>query len=156
MMTMTLNELRLHIDNAARRHALDPAIVYGVCKQESGLEPGACRYEPDYRWIKDADNCRPRLSSLSTEIEAQKTSWGLMQVMGGVLRERGLVGWIWWEMRDIDAQLDYGCRHLAAKIKKYGPVQGIAAYNTGKPLLNGGRLVNQAYVDRVLKYSREY
>jgi soluble lytic murein transglycosylase-like protein len=81
----------------------------------------------------------------------QKTSIGLMQVMGGVYRQYGYKGWLSAIFSSPENQLDYGCRHLAAKIEKYGLSPGISAYNAGSPTN-----ANQAYVDRVLKYAEEW
>ncbi len=41
--------------------------------------------------------------------------------------------------------------YLKSKIKKYGYVEGIAAYNSGSPRYKDGTLVNKSYVDKVLK-----
>ncbi len=145
------------IREKAAKFGLDPAIVYGVCKKESGLDPNASRYESEYRWVYEPSVVKPRICSLDTERTLQKMSHGLMQVMGGVFRELGYKGWLTAVYADIDLQLEYGCRHLSNKIKKYGLNAGIAAYNSGSPsYLTDGSFKNQSYVDNVLAFAKEY
>lgn len=152
---MTKEELRPLITKYAEMYGLDSAIVYGVCKQESMLEPTCCRFEKGYKYIVDPRRVKPKLSSDDTETMLQKFSWGIMQIMGGVLRERGYVGWLY--AIDLEGQLNYGCNHLASKIRKYGKLAGIAAYNSGSPVTTReGRFKNQHYVDKVLEYSNEF
>lgn len=143
--------LHSSIGEKAAKYNLRPDIVYGVCMKESNLEPFAARYEENYKWIYEADKVKPKICSLSTEIELQKTSLGLMQVMGGVYRELGYRRWLTAVIADVDLQLEYGCRHLANKIKKYGLDKGIASFNTGSPVYGkDGQLVNASYVRDVL------
>ena len=132
-------------------------IVYGICARESAFDPFACRYEPNYRWLYSPSKVKPATCSLDTETMLQKTSWGLMQVMGGVFREYGFKGWLSSIPADPRIQLQYGCMHLATKIRKYGMEGGIAAYNAGIPDANrDGAIDNPAYVQAVLKFSKEY
>lgn len=145
----------IRVSSAA--YNLDPAVVYGVCLMESHFNPAAVRFEPHYAYLFDPVRVRPVGCSLDTEISMQKTSWGLMQVMGGVLRERGFDGWITMIVDDIPAQVEYGCRHLAKFIRQYGLEDGIGAYNAGSPRKSSdGKLVNQEYVDTVVAYAEAY
>lgn len=139
------------IEKYAARHKLYPATVYGVCMAESSMDPKATRYEPDYRWLY-----QPEAYDFISEIHWQKTSLGLMQVMGAVLREYGYKPSLQSILSSPSNQLDYGCRHLSAKIRKYGAINGIAAYNTGSPRWGNGKLVNQEYVDKVLRHAKDF
>lgn len=151
------DELKPLVDKYASKYDLDPAIVYGVCLHESLLDNNAARYEPDYRWLYRPETVKPRHSSLRTEQALQRTSIGLMQVMGAVYREHGYRGWLPALFADVEKQLDYGCRHLASQVKKHGTLAGIAAYNAGSPnRYADGRFVNQSYVDKVLAAAEEY
>jgi soluble lytic murein transglycosylase-like protein len=155
MATMTKEELRPIIVKYAAKYGLNPAIVYGVCKQESGLEPTCARFELGYKWLVDPHASKPSpICSDDTEAMLQKFSWGIMQTMGGVLRERGYKGWLY--AINLEDQIDYGCAHLASKLKKYGMPAGVAAYNSGSPIVKNGQLINQKYVDNVLQYSKEF
>jgi hypothetical protein len=149
------NETRIReaIEAAARRYGLPPEIVYGVCLQESGLNPWAVRYEPHYRWIVRDSRLRPATCSAATEQTLQRMSWGLMQVMGAVIREQGRAGWLTEAVGSIDLQLEYGCRHLAKAVRRWGGIEpGLAAYNAGSPRRTAtGQFVNQHYVDDVMR-----
>jgi len=145
------------IGEKAARYGLEAAVVYGVSMAESGLRPWVCRYEPRWKWLVDPAKVRPYDCSLATEKALQKTSWGIMQVMGAVLRELGYEGWITAIVALPAIQLDYGCIFLKKKIDRYGPVEGIAAYNSGKPIKGaGGKYINQAYIDKVLLCAKDY
>jgi soluble lytic murein transglycosylase-like protein len=150
---MDTSELKALIANYAQQHGLDPAIVYGVCVKESSLDPVQVRYEPSWMWFIDNHHGQPAACSDATERICQAISWGLMQVLGAVYRELGYVGWLSAIAADVDVQLEYGCRYLAKKIKRYGSLRsGLSAYNAGVPVDS-----NQAsYVDKVLEYAKEW
>lgn len=83
---------------------------------------------------------------------AQKTSWGLMQIMGGVAYELGFKGWPG-ELLDPETNLYYGCEFLIGKIFLYGdedPARLYAAYNAGSPRFENGRYRNQRNVDNFM------
>lgn len=150
-------ELKQLIIKYADKYGLDPKIVYGVCMQESGLNPLACRYEPKYKWLWNPSKSKPKTCSLDTEIILQKTSWGLMQDMGAVFRELGFTGWLTEVIQSPEVQIDYGCCLLAKKIQKYGLVEGILSYNSGSPLRKkGGGYVNEDYLKGVMQYSEDF
>jgi soluble lytic murein transglycosylase-like protein len=154
-MTGRLGDLWPIIVHVAARHDLEPELVAAVVLTESAGIPEAVRYEPRYRWLHHPERVRPRLSSLATETEGQKTSWGLMQVMGGVAREQGFQGWFPALCRPAEG-LEWGCRYLARLIVRFGSVEaGVSAYNQGSPRRGpDGRYRNQAYVDRVMMRRR--
>lgn len=72
---------------AAAQCRLDPALVCAVVEQESAWDPCAIRYEPAFR----ARYVAP-LQLTPTEEIARSISWGLLQVMGQLARERGFAG----------------------------------------------------------------
>lgn len=96
---------------AAARHALDPALVCAVVEQESAWNNFAMRYEPAFR----ARYVAP-LGLAVTEEVTRSISWGLMQVMGQVVRENGFDGKFLSALCEPAVGLDCGCRVLAAKI----------------------------------------
>ncbi len=84
------------ISDVAISYGLDPQFVAAVVVQESDGNPFAIRYEPAFyeKYIQGTSSQRmlghvPKLCSLITEKNARATSWGLMQIMGQVARERG-------------------------------------------------------------------
>jgi soluble lytic murein transglycosylase-like protein len=133
--------------------------IMGIIETESNFNPYAARYEKDYRWLVSPQRYY-RLYSSNPEIEEilQKTSLGLMQVMGAVYRELGYSKPLPAVFEDIDAQISYGIRHFLKFYKKYGTVHAaIAAYNAGSPRkASHGGYVNQGYVDRVVKNAEKW
>lgn len=145
------------IDRVATKYSLPADVVYGICMQESQLNPFAARYEPHYRWTVDVGSVKPAICSKWTELRLQMMSLGIMQVMGAVYRELGYEGWLTAVFADVETQLEYGCRHLAKKVRKYGMMEGILAYNAGSPRKNDeSEYVNQYYYDCVMKYAEDY
>ena len=138
------------ICDVSSRMNIDSALVASVVMTESAGNPWASRYEPGWKYIfKSSEFARSINSSVATEQMLQSTSFGLMQVMGTVARERGHKGWLT-ELCDPKIGLEFGILHLKAKIKQFGDEPGIAAYNSGTPRKNDdGTLVNQDYVDKV-------
>jgi soluble lytic murein transglycosylase-like protein len=95
---------------AAANHSLDATLVCAVVEQESAWDPHAIRYEPGFRSRYVAPLGLP-----PTEEVARSISWGLMQVMGQVARERGFTGKFLSALCDPAAGLDIGCAVLASK-----------------------------------------
>jgi soluble lytic murein transglycosylase-like protein len=96
---------------AATKHALDPTLVCAIIEQESGWEPYAVRYEPSFRSRYVAPLGLPPTEEITRSI-----SWGLMQVMGQVARERGFTGKFLSELLDPAVGVEIGCTVLAAKV----------------------------------------
>jgi soluble lytic murein transglycosylase-like protein len=148
----------------AGKHKIPEALLRAIVHVESAGDTWAMRFEPGYRWLWDVRAGRPyrgdpqalpapSFVSQETELTGQKTSWGLMQVMGAVARELGYRGRYLSVLCDPDIGLEYGCRHLIVLNKRFGS-QGweatTAAYNAGSPRRNDdGRWVNQSYIDRI-------
>ena len=138
-------------------------LLRAIVLTESGGDRFAMRYEPRYRWLWDVKRNRPYSSktpdlfpapagvSRETERTGQMTSWGLMQVMGAVARERGFDGRFLSELCSIEVGMRYGCQHLVAYRKRYGNWEAAAvSYNAGSPRRKeDGTWVNQAYIDKL-------
>lgn len=132
------------------QYGIPADLLRAVIQVESGGNPWAIRYEPRYRWLYN--DARPvRGVSADTEREAQKTSWGLMQVMGAVARERGFDKPFLSELCDPSKGMEYGCKHLAAYYRRHGDWErAVVSYNAGSPRRReDGRWVNQAYLDKI-------
>jgi soluble lytic murein transglycosylase-like protein len=112
----------------AKNHALDPALVCAVVEQESAWDPHAIRYEPAFRMRYVAP-----LGLSPTEEIARSISWGLMQVMGQLARERGFTGRFLSALCDPAAGLDIGSAILASKLAAAGGevAQALALWNGG-------------------------
>jgi len=97
--------------------------------------------------------------TILTELLGQQTSWGLLQIMGAVARERGFKGWLT-ELCDPQVNLEWGCRHLRWMIdhnNAYGlpdyrikPEDLAAAWNGGSRVVVDGKYANEDYVKRVV------
>lgn len=137
----------------ARDFDLPPDLVIAICITECGGDHWATRFERRYRWLVQADGTPLEISegqafsslappqlrvpggiSRNTEYTNQKTSWGLMQVMGAVAREQGFKGSLA-RLCDPIEGLQAGCRHLAwmrdRHLDKHGWPGVVDAYNDG-------------------------
>lgn len=101
----------------ASQHNLEPALVCAVVEQESGWNPHAVRFEPQFerRYI------RPALPNLPTTEElCLAISWGLMQVMGETAREHDYSDPYLTALCVPQIGLEVGCRVLSSKITAAG------------------------------------
>ena len=171
------HDLEMAIGRAAIKHQLEIGLVRAVVHVESSGNPWAWNAEPRYRYVWDVRRwapfrkLRPGEAELSTpppdffalagdpdqEWWGQRASWGPMQVMGAVARERGFRGPYLTELCDPVIGLDYGCRVLSGLLRwaSGDTAAALAAYNGG-PVGNapGGPLRNQAYAGKVLALVR--
>jgi soluble lytic murein transglycosylase-like protein len=117
---------------AAAAHALDPQIVCAVIEQESAWNPWAVRYEPAFfaRYLAPL-YAAGKISA--TEAYTRSISWGLMQLMGEVARELNFAAPSLAELCDPATNLDFACRHLAAKFSAAAgdPTRALQAWNGG-------------------------
>ena len=149
---MTDVELTDLIERHPARGHISVACVKAFCMAESSCNPWAYRYEPFYKYLVGN-----KLTMTATERAGQMSSWGLMQVMGGVAREYGFSG-SFPQLCDPVIALRYGMMHLAHFYKQHGNwPDAIASYNAGSPRRDdGGKYVNQPYVDNILKWWSEF
>lgn len=128
-MDLSTNDARLALAKKwAAKYGLDPLIVCAVIEQESAWNPWAMRYEPGFfaRYID------PMKLSDATEAQARSTSFGLMQTMGQVAREKGFQGRFLTQLCDPDAGVEMGCRKLQECFAVHGdPETSLLAYNGG-------------------------
>lgn len=141
----------------AEAWGLPPKLVTCVVAVESGWNPHAWNPEPHYRWFWDVRRNAPfrPVTEIESKAEkpptdfpcladdpdqewwAQQASWGLMQTMGAVARERGCTARYLPALCLPEVGLEYGCRHLAHLRDRHHATHGwdgvLAAYNTGSP-----------------------
>lgn len=148
-----ISEVHLNlIKEISEQMGIDPLLTASLVVKESTANTWACRFEPQYSYLYvPATYAKKLFSSMETEINMQKTSWGLMQVMGGVARE---LGWDHWlsELCVPVIGIRFGCQHLKNKYLKYGNWRdAVSAYNAGSVRKDpvSGKYSNQAYVDEV-------
>ena len=135
---------------AARTAMVPVELVRAIVSVESDFDPWACRYEPDYKWILDWPDCA---GSMATELYHQRTSWGLMQIMGATARWLGYQE-PWLSMLlDARVNLVWGCRYLREQLaRNAGAIPAaVAGYNAGTARRTpAGNFINQRYVDKVV------
>lgn len=143
---MSPRELREVARGIAELRGLDPVLVAAVVEQESGWRPEATRYEEHYRWlVVPAEGCG--LEDSAAELRGQRTSWGLLQIMGANARSLGLSGPFEALLRP-GLGLEYGCRYLAQQLRREGGNvrRALSRYNSGSPASEAGL----RYADQVL------
>jgi soluble lytic murein transglycosylase-like protein len=149
---MTTLEIKQVIKEIAGKEGVDPDLLLAICMVESSLDPYAVRYEPAYKWLVSPREWASQMRlSVATEETLQKTSYGLAQIMGAVMRELGFSGKLQTCLLNPAIPLSYSAKHLKNYLRRYGSeVEAIASYNAGSPRkTKGGMWENQSYVDKV-------
>lgn len=142
------------IVHATEPFEVDPFLVAAFVLTESGGNQYATRFEPNYHWLYKPEECAKRAgTTLETEKIHQQTSWGYMQLMGGVLRELQFKGGLPGACDEF-TNISYGAAKLKRLIDAYVKIpDAISAYNQGSPRRQpNGQYVNQPYVSRVLDW----
>jgi len=148
---------------AAERFGVPVDLIRAVIRVESGGDRWAMRYEPRFQWLWDIErgasfdgddpDAMPSIQPASspTEYHAQRTSFGLMQVMGATARQLGFDRPFLTALCELDTGIEYGCRYLARLYDEYGDWEkAAAAYNAGSPRrMDSGEWENQGYIDRL-------
>lgn len=172
------------IKAAAAAHRIDPALVAAIVTVESGGRTWSTRHEPDFLRPRD-EKGEPRRDkdgnplespalvaqaerfaratgvSFVTELVHEKTSWGLLQVMGCVARELGFRGHLP-ELCQPEVGLELGCAYLRklARTDAWVTFSGelAAKYNGGPGVgkTDDGRWTNESYVRQVARAWREH
>ena len=142
------------INRFATRSALDLDLVEAVVLTESNGNPWATRYEPGYRWLWDVRARAPyrapsdemlardvpppdfpsNAGTAATEWIGQRTSYGLMQIMGATARGRNFASdRFLTELCDPETNLDICTDYLSHLIRRAGGdiSFGLGAYNAG-------------------------
>ncbi len=153
--------LKAMIQHFGDRFDIDPALIAAMVMVESSGKAYRARYEPEVsdNYLVDVKGHALRLGiTASTERIQQRTSWGLLQVMGFTARDDGFTGLLP-ELCLQEVGLEWGCKHLKLLQKRFGVRPGlrlewdeptVAAYNAGSPRKDkDGRWENVGYVTKV-------
>lgn len=136
----------------AHDQGIDENLLLAVCIHESSLNPLAIRYEPHYSYLYHAREFAD-LNHISSETETalQMCSFGIPQIMGGVVRELGFQGPLTQLISDPALCLKFGAVKLKRFLQQYGnEMDAVSAYNQGSNRkTDGGMYQNQVYVDAV-------
>jgi len=145
--TMTTNEA---VEKYSEQYDVPKDLINAIIEVESSGNSYAVRYEKNYRWL--AKPLGKYHWHTPTEKISQKTSWGLMQIMGAVARERGFEGKYLAELCNPEMGVKYGVKHLKWQYKRYGNWEdAVSAYNQGNNKKINGEYKNQSYVDKVMR-----
>jgi soluble lytic murein transglycosylase-like protein len=127
-MTMTQEQLYAVARSAALNAGLDPVLVQAVIEHESSWNPWAARYEPGFY-----NTYTSHMKVTDTEKTLRATSFGLMQVMGQVAREKGFDDKFLTALLDPLNSVTYGCRKLKDCLdRENGDIRGaLLRYNGG-------------------------
>tara|TARA_R110000796_G_C14562598_1_gene435005 strand:- start:2812 stop:3297 length:486 start_codon:yes stop_codon:yes gene_type:complete len=131
---------------------IKPELLYAIAMVESSLNPVATRYEPRWKYFyKVEEYAKKAHITEETERVLQSMSWGLMQVMGSVIRELGYEDNLVTALLPI-VNIGLGHKKLTQLWNKYGNINDvISAYNQGSPRKSlDGTYRNQRYVSKVL------
>lgn len=146
-------DLEKLIEAASLGSGIDKDLIKAIIQIESSGYTFAVRYEPNYPHLyyprELASKC---IVSVATMENIQKTSWGLMQVMGGTAY------WLGFPKNKLVTELcmphigiEYGVKYLKKLFLRYNQESDvIAAYNRGSAIkVKSGFYENQGYVDKV-------
>jgi soluble lytic murein transglycosylase-like protein len=147
------------IVKVAKEYDLDRALIAAMVQKETRGVRWRTRFEPhtDKYLVFYREHASQLGISQETERTHQKTSWGLMQVMGFVARELGFKGYLV-ELTGAELGLTLGCRKLRQLLNKYSETDAIAAYNMGSPRKTKGLLYEnqKTYMDPIFQFRREW
>jgi len=148
---MSFGPLVAHaIRQAATRHGLDVNVLAAQVHHESGGDPTAVRFEPGWRYFHPF---RSPFCSEATERNLQACSWGLMQLMGTVLREQGYrEPFLAAIVPDLAQQMEHGASRMRRLLTKLDISDALSAYNAGTPT----PLNRSNYVEPILRLAEKY
>lgn len=139
------------------KYDVPAAMLYAIIKVESGGDPYATRFEPNYTaFVSPREYAEENLITVKTEEIHQATSWGLCQVMGATARRLGLEAPIP-TLIEKDINIEYACKAIQDIRTRYIRLyEQAAAYNAGRVRRKAdGTLVNQRYVTKFDKYYQD-
>jgi len=148
------------IRSAAEREGVDPRLATAIALVESGGDPLAIRFEPNWKYFYQPEILahRNRITQ-DTERVLQSCSYGALQVIGAVVREQGFQGTLMELAYRPELAIHHGVKKLKSCLERFGSVpSAIAAYNAGTPRKieigpgAGVKFVNQDYVTKVLSH----
>lgn len=147
-----IDTLKQLVRDQCKVSRLNEDVISALITVESAWNPKRARFEKrffDYGNIPQF--ARQQGISEDTETMLQKTSWGLMQLMGATARSLGYLDWLP-DLCDPAKGIHWGCEYYRKNAARYVDVRDqIAAYNAGSVIKKAdGTYANQDYVNRVL------
>ena len=150
------------VKDGASRSSIDYRIILAIIAQESNFNPWTTRYEPSWNYIyEDVHNIVHLLGiTLSTEIQCQKMSWGLGQIMGSTARSLGMVDHL---TKLVDPSINI--LYIYKTLQGFNPhdtkttPELFSCYNGGLGALlkvKDGKFPNQTYVDSAMEHYKSF
>jgi soluble lytic murein transglycosylase-like protein len=143
-------EIKTEIEVEAIKNQVDPLLITAIIKTESDFNPLAQRYEPAYPYLYSVKELAEIVGcSRDTMVDCQKTSYGLMQLMGALCYERfAFRGWPA-QLFNVKLNLNFGCRYVRSIIDRgyENPLDIYACYNAGSVRKVQGIYVNTTAVN---------
>ena len=168
-------ELHDLIISAADRYKVPRPLALAVTEQESAFDSWAWNPEPKYRYLWDVLMNKPfrKLTPAEDASEippmdfksyhgvpvdaewwGQQASWGPMQVMGAVARERGFMGRFLSQLCDPEIGIEIGCRHLGIYLRRFkDPFPTLEAWNGGPGAVGKNPKYAREVLARVEKFN---
>ncbi len=147
-----LQETRNIIREEAIRQGVDPDLMIALAIVESNGIPKTARFEKNFQYyFKDQEFAKLQGISLDTERMFQKTSFGVLHLMGGTARWLGYSSWLP-DLCEPRIGALWGCVYFKRVCSKQIYLNDqIAVYNAGSVRRKiDGSYTNQEYVDKVL------
>lgn len=144
------------IEANAAETGIPARLIAAIIQVESAGNPFAIRFEPAFYGMVQREGFKtPAGVSRPTELNARCFSWGLMQIMGQVARERGFAESYLSALCDPETGIRWGCRQLARCrsrfFERFGWPAVTAAYNGGfGAVKQDGSFTNPHYPKAVL------
>lgn len=136
----------------AANQGVDPKLADSIIQVESGWDPWAMRFEPNFTsFIDQAKFAALNGITIETEKICQRSSWGLGQIMGQTARWLKYQGPIS-QLCEPETGILYCLKYLAELATRLSRIEDMAAaYNAGGVKFDAdGKYKNQVYVDRVM------
>jgi len=140
------------ITRVSIKYEIDTCLLAAIVATESMGNSNATRYEAHYKWLVKPDFFA-RLNRITKDTEEvhQRTSWGLLQIMGANIRDLGYNDSLL-KMADPETALNYGAKFFKGLLNKYDSVEdAVSSYNQGSPRKRAdGLYCNYGYVEKVM------
>lgn len=147
------------LEYAEKESGVRRSILLAIIYVESRGDEKAMRYEKHFRWtFREEGFAKRHRVTLETELQLQKFSYGLFQIMGGTARSRcGYAGQLT-DLLDANTNAMVASEFIGKLRDRYQNIEDtISAYNQGSPRKKfmSKKYKNQAYVDKVLRAAWE-
>jgi len=153
-----LESLHKNIVKESMRYNFNPSLVAAMIFQESGGKLDAHEYSKGYPYFyKPAFYAEMQGIPLETEMEAQRSSYGLMQIKCSTARYIGFSRPCQ-NLYNVSTNLAFGVKYMSILKRRYkSDTDMISSYNQGQPFkFKNGQYRNYRYVRNVLILEKRF